>query len=144
MPIRRFRSVEEMNRPNWREPGSPELYRAIERVWSFGQRTSRIRFSPGVHRFRSIEEMNDSEDRYNERMSMKRAEVREWLGRWKAVEERSLGELRRLSPEDKLAHLASLMRSSSLFDYRERDQEQDLDVMKRWMLLRKRLRDAGE
>jgi hypothetical protein len=139
MPIRRFRSVEEMNRPNWREPGSPELYRAIERVWSFGQRTSRIRFSPGVYRYRSIEEMNDSDVR----MSMKRAEVREWLGRWKAVEERSLWELRRLSPEDKLAHLASLMRSSSLFDYRERDQEQDLDVMKRWMLLRKRLRDAG-
>jgi hypothetical protein len=139
MPIRRFRSVEEMNRPNWRQPGSPELYRAIERVWSFGRRTSRIRFSPGVYRYRSIEEMNDSDVR----MSMKRAEVREWLGRWEAVEERSLRELRRLSSEDKLAHLASLMRSSSLFDYRERDQEQDLDVMKRWMLLRKRLRDAG-
>jgi hypothetical protein len=139
MPIRRFRSVEEMNRPNWREPGSPELYRAIERVWSFGRRTSRIRFSPGVYRYRSIEEMNDSDVR----MSMKCAEVREWLGRWQEVEERSLRELRRLSPEDKLAHLESLMRSSSLFDHRERDREQDLAVMERWMLLRKRLRDAG-
>jgi hypothetical protein len=139
MPIRRFRSVEEMNRPNWREPGSPELYRAIERVWSFGRRTSRIRFSPGVYRYRSIEEMNDSDVR----MSMKCAEVREWLGRWQEVEERSLRELRRLSPEDKLAHLESLMRSSSLFDHRERDREQDLAVMERWMLLRKLLRDAG-
>ncbi|HVT45978.1 MAG TPA: hypothetical protein VMT00_16495 [Thermoanaerobaculia bacterium] len=64
MPIRKFRSVEEMNRPNWREPGSPALYLAIERVWNFGQRTNRIRFQPGVYRYRSIEEMNDSDDRW--------------------------------------------------------------------------------
>ena len=63
MPIRKFRSVEEMNRPNWRKPGSPELYLAIERVWTFGQRTNHYRFQPGVYRYRSIEDMNVSADR---------------------------------------------------------------------------------
>ena len=58
MPVRRFHSVEEMNQPVWREPGSPELYRAIREVWEFGQRTtSQRRFKPGVYRFRSIDEM---------------------------------------------------------------------------------------
>ncbi|MGA7613545.1 MAG: hypothetical protein WBX15_00050 [Thermoanaerobaculia bacterium] len=62
MPIRKFRSVDEMNRPHWRQPGSPELARAIERVWDFGQRTSRLRFPPGVYRYRSIEEMNAQQE----------------------------------------------------------------------------------
>lgn len=62
MPIRKFRNVEEMNRPVWRTPGSPDLYRAIERVWDFGQRTSRTRFRPGVYRYRSVEEMNECEE----------------------------------------------------------------------------------
>ena len=56
MPVRKFRSVEEMSQPVWREPGDPELYRAIKAVWEFGQRTSGKRFQPGVRRFRSIEE----------------------------------------------------------------------------------------
>ena len=67
MPIRKFRSVEEMNRPVWREPGSPELYRAIARVWDFGQRTSKIRFPPGVHRHRSIEEMNAAQETWRKK-----------------------------------------------------------------------------
>ena len=58
MPIRKFRSVEEMSQPVWREPGDPELYRAIRAVWDFGQRTSARQFEPGVRRFRSIEEMS--------------------------------------------------------------------------------------
>ena len=58
MPVRKFRSVEEMSQPVWREPGDPELYRAIKAVWEFGQRTSGKRFQPGVRRFRSIEEMS--------------------------------------------------------------------------------------
>ena len=67
MPIRKFRSVEEMNRPHWRQPGSSDLYLAIQRVWGFGQRTSRNRFEPGVYRYRSVEEMNGSEDRIRRR-----------------------------------------------------------------------------
>jgi hypothetical protein len=61
MPIRKFRSVEEMNQPVWREPGSPELFRAIREVWDFGRRTSKRRFRPGVYRYRSIEEMQQGE-----------------------------------------------------------------------------------
>lgn len=58
MPVRRFRSVEEMNQPVWRRPGDPELFDAIRAVWEFGQRTSLSHFQPGVRRFRSIEEMS--------------------------------------------------------------------------------------
>jgi hypothetical protein len=58
MPVYRFHSVEEMNQPRWREPGDPELYRAIAALWSFGQRTGFRRFPPGVYRHRSIEDLD--------------------------------------------------------------------------------------
>lgn len=63
MPIRKFRSVEEMNRPLWLTPGSPELYLAIRRVWDFGVRTSGRRYRPGVYRYRSFDEMKRSDAR---------------------------------------------------------------------------------
>lgn len=56
MPIRKFRSVEDMPGERGYEPGSPELARAIERVWSFARRTCPRHFPPGVYRHRSIEE----------------------------------------------------------------------------------------
>lgn len=59
MPVRKFRSSEEMNQPVWREPGDPELYRTMHALWDLASRTSRKRFRPGVYRFRSIEEMQD-------------------------------------------------------------------------------------
>jgi hypothetical protein len=58
MPVRKFRSVEEMERPHWREPGDPSLYRTMARLWAFGQRTAAYRFPPGVYRHRSVEELN--------------------------------------------------------------------------------------
>ena len=58
MPVRRFRSVEEMERSKWRQPGDPRLYDAIANVWAFGRRTVPRRFPPGVHRYRSIEELD--------------------------------------------------------------------------------------
>jgi hypothetical protein len=58
MPVRRYRSVEDMPSPRWRDPGDPDLYRALARVWTFGLRTRRFRFPPGVHRYRSIEELD--------------------------------------------------------------------------------------
>ena len=58
MPVHRFRSAEEMNQPRWREPGDPELLRAIAAVWDFGRRTMPRRFPPGVYRHRSIESLN--------------------------------------------------------------------------------------
>jgi len=58
MPVYRFRSAEEMNQPRWREPGDPELARAIAALWSFGQRTGIRRFPPGVFKHRTIESLN--------------------------------------------------------------------------------------
>ena len=58
MPVRKFRSLEEMQAMEdslWREPG-PELWRAIASVWRFAERTCPKRFPPGVYRHRSIED----------------------------------------------------------------------------------------
>jgi hypothetical protein len=57
MPIRKFRSIEEMKSPRWREPGDPELYRAMKALWDLAMRTRTRRRPAGVRRFRSIEEM---------------------------------------------------------------------------------------
>lgn len=54
MPIRKFRSVEEMSQPNWREPGDPRLYRVMRALWDFATRTSRLRFRPGVYKYRCV------------------------------------------------------------------------------------------
>jgi hypothetical protein len=58
MPVRKFRSVEEMGRPAWRQPGDPELYRVMAGLWDVGRRTSRRRYPPGVHKHASIEDMH--------------------------------------------------------------------------------------
>ena len=60
MPVRKFRSVEEMNAPCWREPGDPLLYRAIAQVWTFGRRLVPRCFPPGVHRYRTIEDLDSA------------------------------------------------------------------------------------
>jgi hypothetical protein len=62
MPVRKFRSVEEMNQPVWRQPGDPALYRAIAGVWETGRRLQRHRFAPGVFRFRDIAELEAAAD----------------------------------------------------------------------------------
>jgi hypothetical protein len=40
----------------WREPGDQGLFRAMESVWDFAERTCPRRFPPGVYKHRSIEE----------------------------------------------------------------------------------------
>jgi hypothetical protein len=57
MTVRKFRSLEEMKEERWREPGDPELYRAIRAIWEFGSRTGIHRFPPGVYKYRSFEDM---------------------------------------------------------------------------------------
>lgn len=64
MPVRFFRSAEEMNQPRWREPGDPALYRAIESLWNTGRVSFRRKLPPGVYRYRSIEEMNTATERW--------------------------------------------------------------------------------
>lgn len=66
MPIRRFRSCEEMNQPIWRDPGDPLLEAAIAAVWAFGTRTRALRFPPGVYKHRSIEAANEQAERWDE------------------------------------------------------------------------------
>jgi hypothetical protein len=57
MPVKRFRSVGDLNTTYWRRAGDPELAGAIASVWAFGRQTGMRRFPPGVRRFRSIAEM---------------------------------------------------------------------------------------
>ena len=58
MPVRKFRSVEEMEGDHWYEPGDPRLDRAIRRVWELGYHTLQPHFPPGVYKHRTIESMN--------------------------------------------------------------------------------------
>ena len=59
MPVKKFRSVEELNQPIWRRAGDPALFKAIAAVWAFGRSTRRKLFNPGVRKFRSIAEMKN-------------------------------------------------------------------------------------
>lgn len=58
MPVRKFRSAEELNRLVWRTPGDPELYRTMATLWAVGARLHRKALRPGVRRFRTIEELD--------------------------------------------------------------------------------------
>jgi hypothetical protein len=64
MPVRRFQRIEDMEQPVWREPGDPQLYRAIASLWDFGRRTRRRRLPPGVYRHASIEDLNAQAERW--------------------------------------------------------------------------------
>lgn len=63
MPVRKFRNIEEMERPQWRAPGDPALWQAMAALWELGRRTVRRRYRPGVRKFRSIEEMSAAQHR---------------------------------------------------------------------------------
>lgn len=56
MPVRKFRSIEEMQCDHWLPAGDPRLWRAIEEVWNFARAASGLTFPPGVYKHRSIEE----------------------------------------------------------------------------------------
>ena len=62
MPVRKFRTAEEMNQPVWHRPGDPALYRAMRIVWDFGRRANPRQFPPGVYKYRSIEEMSRAQE----------------------------------------------------------------------------------
>lgn len=63
MPVRKFRSVEDMNTPIWRRAGDPALFRAIAGLWDIGRRTSSRRFAVGVQKFDSIESLDRAQQR---------------------------------------------------------------------------------
>lgn len=58
MPVRKFRSIEDMKAARGYERTDPRLSRIIEGLWDFGRKTARLRFPPGVYRYRNVEEMN--------------------------------------------------------------------------------------
>ena len=66
MPVRKFRSLQEMEDSLWRSNRDPSLARAIARVWDFADRISARGFPPGVHKHRSIEEAQKRRDNWEE------------------------------------------------------------------------------
>ncbi len=66
MPVRKFRSVAEMEGNTWRQPGDPSLYRAIRSTWDFARRTLEPHFPPGVYKHRSIEDAARERQRWQD------------------------------------------------------------------------------
>lgn len=65
MPVRKFRSIEEMEGAKWRCPGDPALYRAMAITWDFSRRSNPRRFPPGAVRFATLEEMRRQQDEWD-------------------------------------------------------------------------------
>lgn len=66
MPVRKFRSLEEMEDSLWRSPDDPLLARAIARTWRFAGITCPLRFPAGVYKHRSIEGAQRLREEWNE------------------------------------------------------------------------------
>jgi hypothetical protein len=78
MPVRKFRSIEEMNAAaeERARQHDPDLFDRIESHWKrWSQLIPPLDFPRGVHKFRSIEEMNAYREKYeDERIARLRAE----------------------------------------------------------------------
>ena len=68
MPVRKFRSIEEMNAFDLERqmaPDDPRLPERIRALWDdWRDLLPPLNMPKGVHKFRSIEEMNAFKDRY--------------------------------------------------------------------------------
>lgn len=58
MPVRKFRSVEEMPPPPTYEPGDPRLWARIKALFEMSRRLAPTYREPGVVKHRTIEELN--------------------------------------------------------------------------------------
>jgi hypothetical protein len=56
VPLRKYRSVEEMEPPPWREPLDPANLRVAFGLSELATRLRPRRFPPGLHKYRSVEE----------------------------------------------------------------------------------------
>lgn len=78
MPVRRFRSIEEMNAFDLEKlrHDDPNLSDRIKSLWdTWRDLIPPLNIPKGVHKFRSIEEMNAFRERYeHERIAAMRAE----------------------------------------------------------------------
>jgi hypothetical protein len=79
MPVRKYRSLEEMNRErHWLPTGDPAILQKIRYLWGFSELLLRpvgTCIPRGVRKYRSIEEANSDRDRWEqERVDRLRAE----------------------------------------------------------------------
>lgn len=61
MPVRKFRSVEEMTPPSEARPYDPANFRAAVQLSRTCIRLSRQKLVPGVRKYRSIEEADEAQ-----------------------------------------------------------------------------------
>lgn len=76
MPVRKYRSIEEMNqRSEWLPAGHPGIVRRMRLLWRMTTAVAPLQFPRGVRKYRSIEEANADRDRWeHERIERIRAE----------------------------------------------------------------------
>jgi hypothetical protein len=72
MPVRKFRSVEEMPGPPALPPLDPNNLRSALSLMEIAYRMFPWRFPPGVHKFRSIEEANARRHEWESQMIRER------------------------------------------------------------------------
>jgi hypothetical protein len=60
MPLKKYRSVEEMPSPRWSEPLDPDNLRRAGDVSALAARLHPRRFPAGLHKYRSIEEASEA------------------------------------------------------------------------------------
>jgi hypothetical protein len=68
MPVRKYRHVADMPDEAWRQPGAPDLIRAIRATWGLARRITRPSFPPGVYKHASTaeaEHLRDAWERAN-------------------------------------------------------------------------------
>jgi hypothetical protein len=65
MPVRRFRSIAEMEEV-WLTPGDPALARAIARVQRQARASLDLHFPPGVYRHRCVEDLNRQQEAWDQ------------------------------------------------------------------------------
>ena len=58
MPVRKFRSIDEMGDNTWLDADDPRLATVIRAVWDRSRRFHRPRPRVGVRKYRSIDAMN--------------------------------------------------------------------------------------
>ncbi len=55
MPIRKYKSINEMPDERWYPAGSEELFEAIERTWNLAESILPRTFPPGLTKYRSAQ-----------------------------------------------------------------------------------------
>jgi hypothetical protein len=65
MPVRKFRSIEEMNAAQtWLPAGDPAIGGTIRALWRLAQAPAAFQRPKGIRKFRSIEEKNAYDEYY--------------------------------------------------------------------------------